>query len=282
MNFGLTNSVFWIPPLATGLLVFVITLWYEGVWGRLSIKYVNDLMPLIKRLNIDQSRIPYYLRLWGGLIILSLAICVFALPLGIAAVFFTAIAPKTYLNLLIARRRMTLRDQLVLCSRALADTARAGLSLSQGLQVVQDETPLPLKLELETIVSEHNLGLPLTEAIDNTKSRLQHESFTLLSTCLLTSLERGGNTARALDRIARSLLETQRLERKMEADTAGGKRVLVVLASFPIIFLGIFMIIFPDGTWQLLTSFLGQIVLLVVIALVYLSVTWGQKIMKLE
>ena len=282
MNESAGTLFFWLTPIATGLFVFVIGLWYEKVWDRISAKYVNKQMPTIRRLNIDESRIPFYLRIWGGLVFVALLIFVFAPPLGIAAIFFAFIAPKIYLNFLISRRRVLLRDQLVTCTKALADTTRAGLSLVQGLETVQNDTPKPLSDEIGTIVNDFNYGLPLTQAIEKTKDRLQHESFTIMSSCLLTSLERGGNTSQALERISRSLQENQRLERKMESDTAGGRRVLMILAIFPALFLLLFLLVFPSGTMQLFTSLIGQIVLLVVIGLVYFSVSWGHKIMRLE
>lgn len=268
--------------LLAGLAVFLTLTCWQDVWDRIAGRYVADLMPTIRALNIDASKIPTYLRVWGGLILLALGTIFVAPPLALPAVFFVYIMPRVYLNLLISRRRVLLRDQLVGATEALANTSRAGLSLSQGLDMVRKDSPQPLADELGTIVREFEHGLPLHQAIENTKERLNHDSFTLFAASLLTSLERGGKITEALERISRSLQENQRLERKMQSETASGKRVLMILAVFPLLFILLFLVVYPEGTLELIGSLVGQFVLLVVIGLVYISVTWGQRILKLE
>jgi tight adherence protein B len=268
--------------LLAGLAVLLTMMSWRDVWDRIANRYVADLMPTIRALNIDEAKIPTYLRAWGGLMLLALGTTIVAPPLAVAAVFFVYIMPRAYLKWLISRRRVLLRDQLVGATEALANTTRAGLSLSQGLDMVSKDSPRPLADELGTIVREFDHGLPLHQAIENTKERLNHDSFTLFAASLLTSLERGGRITEALERISKSLQENQRLERKMESETASGKRVLMILAVFPLLFILLFLVVFPEGTLQLLATLVGQIVLLVVIGLVYASVTWGQRILTLE
>lgn len=280
-----SQLVDWYPYLSTvtvAIAVFLGALSYREVWDRLAQAYISDLTPTIKRLNIDDKRIPALMRIWGILIVVALVIGFIAPPLVIASLFFVYIAPKAYLNYLIAQRRTLLRDQLVGASEALANTTRAGLSLAQGLEAVEKDAPRPLADEIKMILYDFNHGLPLPKAIERTKDRLQHDSFTLLAASLLTSLERGGKISEALDRISYSLKEMQRVERKMEADTAGGKSVLVILSIFPMLFLLLFLFIYPEGTMELFGSLIGQAVLLVIIILVYISVTWGQRILSIE
>ena len=55
-----------------------------------------------------------------------------------------------------------------------------------------------------------------------------------------------------------------------------------MLAIFPAVFLGLFYFLNPDGTKLLFTTVVGQLVLLVVIALVYVAVRWANRILNLE
>jgi tight adherence protein B len=122
----------------------------------------------------------------------------------------------------------------------------------------------------------------LSDAIRATKERLKIESFTLFSAAILVCLERGGRITDALERISHSLQELQRIERKLEVDTAAGTKVVYILTVFPIIFLGISYVTNPAGTDMLLHSLSGQIILLLVIVLTYLSFRWSQKILAIE
>jgi tight adherence protein B len=131
-------------------------------------------------------------------------------------------------------------------------------------------------------VHEYRHGRPLSDAIRATKERLKIESFTLFSAAILVCLERGGRITDALERISHSLQELQRIERKLEVDTAAGTKVVYILTVFPIIFLGISYVTNPTGTDFLLHSLSGQVILLLVIVLTYLSFRWSQKILAIE
>src|SRR5205085_687207 len=148
---------------------------------------------------------------------------------GVALIFFVYVAPRYVLEFVIARRRSLLRDQMVGASTAMANAARAGLALGQALESISKETPAPLANEFRRIIQEYERGRPLPDALRDAKERLELDGFTLFTSSLLTCLDRGGRITEALDRISKSLQESQRLERKLEADTATGRKVVIIL-----------------------------------------------------
>jgi Flp pilus assembly protein TadB len=85
-----------------------------------------------------------------------------------------------------------------------------------------------------------------------------------------------------LERISHSLQELQRIERKLEVDTASGKKVVYILTGFPLFFLGLSYVTNPEGTSTVFQSLIGQVVLLVVIGLAYFSFRWSQRILAIE
>jgi tight adherence protein B len=256
-----------------------------GVWDDVTARYVADVTPMLDSLSLDRSRLPKYLRIWGISLVAAFVIVAFVLrmpPVALAAVYLVYVSPRIILDFMIRKRRAILRDQMVAATIALANTSRAGLSLAQGLETIGNETPEPLAAELRRIVHEYRHGRPLSEAIRATKERLKIESFTLFSAAILVCLERGGRITDALERISHSLQELQRIERKLEVDTASGTKVVYILTGFPVLFLGISWLTNPEGTDALLHSLLGQIILLVVIGLTYFSFRWSQKILAIE
>ncbi len=276
------NSIPLILSCGVGAGAYLILISWKEIWDGIASRYVADLRPTLVALGIDQSQLPRYLRLWGGAMLLSLLTIFFMPPLSVALIILVYLTPRAYLQNAIVRRRNLLRDQLVGATLALSNTTRAGLSLSQGMDSVSVDSPPEIKQELDLILRDFNHGVPLSQAIESAKNRLQHDSFTLMSAALLTSIERGGRISDALERISRSLQENQRLERKMDSETASGRRVLKILAVFPIVFLVIFMVAYPEGTMQLVGTLHGQLILLLVVALIVVSVVWGQRILKLE
>lgn len=276
-------------PLITSIMVLVAILLAAGslgfYWDRISARYVKDLTPLLEALSIDRANLTNYLRWWGiGIVAVFFIVC-FVLgmpPVAIALVYFVYVAPRLVIQWIIARRRKLLRDQMVGATVALANSCRAGLSLAQGLESASREAPAPLSGELGRIVRDYHHGRPLPEAIDDAKRRLNLDSFTLFASAVLVSLERGGRITEALDRISQSLEENQRVERKLESETASGKAVVWLLAAFPFGFVALFAFLSPAGTFMLFTSLIGQLVLVLIIAMVYLSVRWSMKILDIE
>ncbi len=191
-------------------------------------------------------------------------------------------APRWYLSSAIQKRQVLLRDQLVLAVQMLANTCRAGDNLAKGLMALETSVPFPLSREIERIVTDHRLSVPLSKAIERTKDILQLESFTTFALVMVTFDEHGGDITVVLDKIAKSLEERQRLDRKIESETANGRKVLRILAVFPFIFVIAFMFLFPEGTSKLFSTVAGQILTVVVIVLVFICVVWGQKIMRIE
>ena len=278
-----------VPIVLSSILVFAAVFLAcrsaGGVWDDVTARYVADVTPMLDSLSLDRSQLPKYLRIWGISLVAVFVVVGFVLrmpPVALAAVYLVYVSPRIILEFMIRKRRAVLRDQMVAATVALANTSRAGLSLAQGLETIGNETPEPLAAELRRIVHEYRHGRPLSEAIRATKERLKIESFTLFSAAILVCLERGGRITDALERISHSLQELQRIERKLEVDTASGTKVVYILTGFPVFFLGLSYVTNPEGTDLLLHSIFGQLILLFVIALTYFSFRWSQKILAIE
>lgn len=277
-----------IPLVSTamfGVAGFIAARSVVGAWDLVSQRFVADLKPMLESLSLDQKQIQHLLRWWGISLVASFVVLTFVLgmlPIAVAVVLLLVFAPRWVLRWMIRRRRTLLRDQLVGGTTALANACRAGLSLAQGLETVSGEVPQPLAAELQRIVNGYQHGQSLTDAITATKERLNLDSFTLFASAICVSLQRGGRVTESLERIGGTLQENQRVERKLEAETASGRKVVILLALFPFVFLGGFYVMHPEGTLLVFQSLIGQFVLLAVIGLVVASVAWSNRILSIE
>lgn len=284
----LAADVPWIP-LVSSLMAFAAVLVgmqsMGSAWDMITRRHTADLLPLLKALSLDRSHLDKYMRWWGIGLIATFIIVAFVLampPISIVTVAMVYAAPRFILRILIERRRKILRDQMVGASVALANACRAGLSLAQGMETVSREIRDPLASEFKRIVRDYEHGRPLPDAIDEVKRSLKVESFTLFAAAILVCLERGGKITATLERISHSLQENQRVEGKLEAETASGRKLVWILAVFPFFFLGLFAVLHPEGTSALLHTLIGQFVMLAIIALMWLSVWWSRKILAIE
>lgn len=255
-----------------------------GAWDAVVRRRIRGLLPQIESLHLDQGRVNLGLRLWCAAIVATMA--VFGIwgkwLLAIPVFALIWVAPRVVVENLVKNRRTQLRDQMVGATVTLTNTTRAGLALAQGLETVAAETPEPLRAEFRQIVNEYQRGRPLPEALSDAKTRLGLEGFTLFASALLVCLERGGRVTDALVEISKSLQENQRLERKLEAETASGRMVVLILALFPFGFLALFSFINPEGTGLMFSTIIGQVVLVVVFLLVFLAAAIARKILSID
>ena len=274
-----------VSSIVLAMAVILLCYSWQSVWDAVTARYIADISQSLRALNLDQTRIPLLLRIWGVALVCTFLVLLIPLqqiPMSFMVAYLIFIAPRWYLSGMIRKRQIQLRDQLVSAVQLLANTSRAGLSLAQGLEAVSLQIPAPLSLEFGRIVGEFHRGLPLATALEHTRDRLNLESFSIFSAVIQTSLERGGKTTVALEKIADSLEELQRLERRMESETASGRRVLMILAIFPILFVLAFLYLFPEGTMKLFTTIAGQVLVVIVAILIFVCVIWGQRIMRIE
>jgi tight adherence protein B len=254
------------------------------LWDRFSTWLLADFTKQMRGVGLDTSSLPTYLRWWGAAMVAAAAFSIIlGIPvIGVAIVFFIYVAPRYVLEFAIARRRGLLRDQMVGASTGMANAARAGLALAQALDSISNETPLPLAAEFRRIIREFERGRPLPDALRDAKDRLELDGFTLFTTSLLTCLDRGGRITDALERISKSLQESQRLERKLEADTAAGRKVVIILTLFPVVFLVGFYLLDPSSTGVLFSTIPGLFIVVTVLALAYASGHWAKKILTID
>jgi len=245
---------------------------------------VGGLTTQAKSLMMSTEQLQFWLRVWcGALIATPLLFWFYEMKLfSLLALAVVYVAPEHVMRFLINRRRTILRDQLVPAIQGLANAAQAGLTLHQGLVEIHRDTPQPLNAEIARILADFRRGRPLSEAIEEVRQRLSLESFTLFATAVQTSLERGGRINEALMRIGDSLRENQRIERKMEADTAAGRREIMLLSLFPLAFGFMMKTLDPDNTAHLVNTVPGQCVVLVVVGLVYFGASWALKMMDVQ
>jgi tight adherence protein B len=118
----------------------------------------------------------------------------------------------------------------------------------------------------------------LTEAKDDLKS----ENFVLFAAALLASRESGGRLNETVERISQSVVELQRLERKVRAETAQARKSAVYMAIVPAILLVVYYFVDPQNTELLFVTLPGQIILSMAGMLNLIAYLWALKILNAD
>ena len=188
--------------------------------------------------------------------------------------------PVVLLRRMAERHRQKIEDQLADAMVTLANAVRAGLSLAQSMEILAAQCPKPINAEFHQIVAEYNLGKPLERTLTEAKERLRSENFALFAAALLASHESGGRLNETVERIAQSVLELQRLERKVMSETAQARKSAVYMALAPAFILVAYYFVDPVNTTLLFTRMLGQMLLAMAVVLNVVAYLWARVILN--
>ncbi len=265
--------------------VYLAAQWLGPAWDAFAQRHIEDIAPRLKALGLDEENVSTWMRWWGvGMFgsFLIFSVILQMIPIGIGFAFLVFVSPRFILDRMIEQRQQKLRDQLVRATVGIANGCRAGLSLASSIEKVASETPKPLVDELTRVVRYHKGGTRIQDALREVQGRLNLESFTVFASSAIVSLEQGGNVSFALEKISEGLQEMQRLERKLEADTASGRKLAMMLSLFPLFFLGLFTLMDPVSMNLLYTTLLGNLVLCLVGFIVFIAFRWCMAILDLD
>ena len=266
--------------LATSMLVYAGT---DSI--RRSFAFVEaDFRNKLRRLRISTRNLQSLLILWLILTVVAFLLLwlMFDLPvLGVSIVAILICLPWYIVRRLAERRKEQIEDQLADAMVSLSSAVRAGLSLAQALEILAQQTPKPICQEFQQVVGEYQLGKPLEVCLSEAKNRLRSENFALFAAAMQASRESGGRLNETVDRIAHSVRELQRLERRVTSETAQARASAFYMALSPLFVLAIYyFVIDPESTAMLFTRFWGQMILSAALILNVTAYTWARAIMN--
>jgi tight adherence protein B len=190
--------------------------------------------------------------------------------------------PSNLLKYLRTRRMARLEDQLVNGIQTLSSGVRAGLNLVQAMNLLANSGIRPISQEFAHMMREYEHGVPLEQCMSNAAARIGSSNYRLLFSALQTHRERGGDLGETLDRIAESIREIHRLEKRIETLTAPGRAAARGMALVLIVIVMMLRVMDPEGMDLLLTEDSGKALMLIIVVLLVLSFIWIRKIVTID
>jgi tight adherence protein B len=279
------DAMAWTCSLVMGLCVAGAAYWGATAFQQFVDWVEGDLNERLRSLRVISPHLRRWLYFWLGLVVTLF----FALWLGGGALTFAAgsavllsAGPWYLVRRMSQQRRQKIEDQLADAMVMFSGAVRAGLSIPQALEILAVECPLPIRQEFAQLVGEYRMGRPLERALEEGKSRLKSENFVLFAAALLASRESGGRLNETVERISKSILEIQRLERKVVSETAQARKSALYMAVAPVLILLVYFYVDPVNTRLLFATLPGQVMLSVAVALNLAAYGWARVILSPE
>ena len=259
--------------------------WSAEEFFQRALNFVSDDFRLqLKRLRIHSPHVRSLLAVWWGNVLAGYLVLwlVFDLPvLGLAIAALLVAAPWYLVRRWAWRRRMLIEDQMADAMVSLSSAIKAGLSLAQALDILARQSPHPINQEFQQLVGEYQLGKPMERCLEEARERLRSENFALFAAAMQASRESGGKLNETVERIAYSVREMQRLERKLVAETAQARTSALYMALVPFAVLALYYFVLdPVNTERLFTSVVGQLFLCVALVLNVAAYLWARRILN--
>jgi len=203
---------------------------------------------------------------------------ILALLLGAIA----AALPLLVVRHMEARRMAKLNRQLVDGLTTLASGVRAGLTLTQAMELIVANHTGPIQQEFAQLVREYQMGMDLNQAMRHAANRIGSPLYRLTFTAIEMHRVRGGDSGESMDRIAASIREIERLEGKLDALTSQGRTQANMMAAMTVVIVLITATIDAQGVRLMLAEPTGRVLLLVMGVMIAIAFVWIRKIMEID
>lgn len=283
----------WLGFLLFGVAVYVASYHYNKRFlDWLKFQSIGTRDYIVQRLGQMFIEIPPHWVLLGQFLLsFGLGFVIFLLFLpnlfpGIPfAIFMTILGwkvPKPVVDYMYRRRVKKFVSQMIDGLGLMSNGLKSGLSVVQSLGLVAQEMPNPIQQELNLVLRENTLGVPLEEAFVNLSKRIDSDEVEMFVTSINILKETGGNLAETFDTIVLTMRERIKVENKISAMLAQGFLQGVVLLAIPPVLGFFFYQTDPEFMRPLFSTTLGWIIIMGVIGLEFLGFFLIMKIIKVE
>lgn len=164
---------------------------------------------------------------------------------------------ETYLQYRIGQRQAEFLDQFTDALGVMANGVKSGQTVLQTLETVAADFGDPIRVEVQEVLQEIRMGVPMDVALTAWADRMPIEDLEIATTALVVQRQTGGNVAEILDTVAETIRQRNKLYKQIRTLTTQGRMSGWVLGLLPVgLFLAMFLIA-PDRTGLLLKHPLG-------------------------
>jgi tight adherence protein B len=118
-----------------------------------------------------------------------------------------------------------------------------------------------MKSEMQRVVADDQLGVPLERAVAIVVRRMRSRDLEQVALVAELQREAGGNAAEVVDRVAETIRERFELQRLINTLTVQGRMSRWIVSALPVGLLLVLMVINPHYIHPLVASLAGKILL---------------------
>src|SRR6185437_9955817 len=158
------------------------------------------------------------------------------------------------------RRRNRFAEQLPDALQVVGSALRSGHSFAGALAVVVESASEPMKIEMQRVVADEQLGVPIQNSLGVVAERMASRDIEQLALVSQLQREAGGNAAEVVDRVAETVRERFDLKRMIQTLTMQGRMSRWIVSALPVAIILALQVENPHYLHPLFASTGGKIV----------------------
>lgn len=242
------------------MLVFMPSTWLFSL--KLGASFVGALVGVV----LGMAMVEWWQKL--------IPILFFAIP-----AFFV---PDILIKRAFEQRIRTFHMQMIDGLRIIANSLKAGLSLTDSIREMVRQLSDPIRGEFNLVLHQVDMGLPLERALENLANRIPIQDLKLFVYSVNAIASIGEGLTEICDKASELIQERFRVDRRISTLTAEGRMQSVVLCSAPVVLMIILYFIDPGLVMLLFTTFRGIVILFTVMVLNVVGFLFIRKITNIQ
>ena len=178
--------------------------------------------------------------------------------------------------------RKKIENDLVEAIVIMNNAFKAGMTITQAVDLVVKELSGPISREFKKIAMELSFGIDVEDAFARFSDRIQVAEAVYLTSSLAVLSKTGGNIVKVFASIEKTLMNKQKLQNELKSLTSSSRFIMYVLICVPIAFTLLIAMINKDYFKPLIKNPLGFVIIgiSIIIYITYIYVV--RKVMKVR
>lgn len=190
--------------------------------------------------------------------------------------------PNVYWEVIRMKRNRQIEEDLLKAITMMGNAFGVGKSITQALEIVSSELEGPLGEEFSKMSIDLKFGLELEMVLERFYERVPIEEVHYITTSLIILNRTGGNISEIFSSIEENFLDREKLSQELRTTTASANLVCKILMCMPFIIVLIIRLLSPSYFQSLFQSFVGLILLMVIVLLYTIYILVIHHIMKID
>ena len=178
--------------------------------------------------------------------------------------------------------RKKIENDLLEAITIMNNAFKAGMSITQAVDLVAKELKGPISKEFSKISTEISLGLDIEVAFKRFSERIKSDEAVYLTSSLSVLNKTGGNIIKVFNSIEKNMFNRRKLENELKSLTSSSKLIMYVLMVVPIAFVIFISVINREYFKPLFTNPIGMILSIIMITIYITYIIVVRRVLKVR